>query len=157
MKGAVQDGGALGRIAALLLALALVAERAAGRSFPIRFVVLAILGRAEAIARAYVAREIEADCPDWPCPDWPCPDWPCPDLLAPDESPAMRYGTADAELLALRLRMLAALLGMLAGADDRLIGRAAGGCANCALRPAPAPIVLLFFPAHRPPLPHDTS
>ncbi|KAB2922582.1 MAG: hypothetical protein F9K25_19250, partial [Candidatus Contendobacter sp.] len=125
----VQDRGTLKGIAATLLALAFLAERAAGRSLPVRFVVLAILGRAEKIARAFAAREtaaliaeaIEAGCP---CPDWPS-DWPYQDLLAPGEPSATHYGAGGAELLALRLRMLAALLGMLADADDGPDARAA--------------------------------
>lgn len=101
MEGALQDRGRLRGIAATLLALALLAERAAGRSFPVRILVLAILWRAEAVARAFVARAIPVDCPDLAC------------LY---ESPATRYGAADGELLALRLRMLAEVLDVLSAA-----------------------------------------
>ncbi len=45
----------LRRIAAILLALATVAECAANRSRPVRWLVLWILQRAEAVASAYVA------------------------------------------------------------------------------------------------------
>ncbi len=99
MAGALQDRGTFRGIAATLLALALLAERTAGRCFPVRFLVLAILGRAEAIARVYVAREIEAA------------GW------CLDEPPASHCGAADAELLALRLRTLAAVLDFLSAAD----------------------------------------
>jgi len=119
----VQDRGTLKGIAATLLALALLAERAAGRSLPVRFVVLAILGRAEVIARGFVARStatliaeaIEAGCPDLPLPDLACLDDPH----------GTHYGAADAVLLALRLRILAAVLGMFADAEDSLDGRSA--------------------------------
>ena len=45
----------LRRTAAILLALAVIAERAANRSRPVRWLVLWILQRAEAVASAYVA------------------------------------------------------------------------------------------------------
>ena len=45
----------LRRIAAMLLALATLAERAAGRSRPVRWLVLWALSRAEAAASAFVA------------------------------------------------------------------------------------------------------
>lgn len=107
MAGALQGRGTFRGIAATLLALALLAERAAGRSLPVRFLVLAILYRAEAIASTFVAREIRAD------------GWCLDDL------PAKHYGAADAEILALRLRMLSALLGALADAEDILDDRSA--------------------------------
>lgn len=178
MAGVFQERGTLQRIATLLLSLALLAERAAGRSLPVRFVVLAILGRAEKIARAFVAREmaaliaeaVEAGCP---CPDRPSDrpsDWSCADLLAPGETSAPHHGAAEAQLLALRLRMLAALLAMLAdedsGSGGRLDSRAAFGCADgFAGRAARAaglkdlPLLLVVrLPAVRFPLrPHDTS
>ncbi len=151
----LQDRGTLKGIAATLLALSLLAERAAGRSLPVRFLVLAILGRAETFARAFVARSmatliaeaIEAGCA---CPDWPS-DWPWPDLLAPDEPSAPHYGAAEAQLLALRLRILAALLGMLAGedgdCDDRSQAAAGRSPANAAPR---LPVILVFrLPAAR--------
>ena len=146
MDGALRDRRTLQAIAATLLALALIAERAAGRSFPVRFLVLSLLWRAEAVARAFVAEAILADRP---CPDLPCFD----------EPPSM-HGPADAEILALRLRMLAAVLGVLSGADDRF----AAGSAGWAPRPGGAPvlpvILVVRLPAarcRRPPRPHDTS
>ncbi len=102
MEGALQDRGRLQGIAATLLALALLAERAAVRSVPVRFVVLAVLWRAEAVARAFVARATGVDCLDEWLP--------------------LRSGVVDAEILALRLRMLAAVLGALSGADGRSAG-----------------------------------
>ena len=119
MAGAVQDRGTFRGIALTLLALAILAERAAARSFPVRFLILAILFRAEAIARRFVARStatliaeaIEAGCPD-------IPDLACLDLACLDEPSGVHYGATDAVLLALRLRILAAVLGMFSDADD---------------------------------------
>ena len=138
MEGAFKDRRTLRAIAATLLALALLAERAAGRSLPVRLLVLSILSRAEAVARAFVAGAIEADRPDLPCFAEPL---------------AMRGGAVDAEILALRLRMLAAVLGMLSGAAGRSPGE----------EPRPGvvprlPVILVRLPAaRRPPRPHDTS
>ncbi|HHZ08113.1 MAG TPA: hypothetical protein GX405_04960, partial [Rhizobiales bacterium] len=106
MEGTLQDRRTFSRIAAALLALALLAERAAGRSYPVRFLVLAILGRAEAVARAFVAREIGGGGPG--------PDWP-----GHAEPPVLHGSPADAGMLALRLRLLAAVLDALAGAHRR--------------------------------------
>jgi len=143
MEGAAEDRGTFRGIARTLLTLALLAERAAARSLPLRFLVLVVLFRAEAIARAFVAREIEADWTDPSCPGLPCLD----------EPPARHYGVADAALLALRLRMLAAVLGALADADDIYDDPAAGRNGGIAPR-APAapelPVLLVFrLPAAR--------
>jgi hypothetical protein len=120
MEGAVQDRGTFRGIAATLLALALLAERTSARCFPVRFFVLAILFRAEAIARTFVAREIAADWPDSPCLEDPG---------------ARHYGAVDAALLALRLRMLAVVLGALADAEDDCDDRSAGWTAGFGRRP----------------------
>mgnify|MGYP001273053618 CR=1 FL=1 len=119
MAGALQDRGTFRGIAATLLALALLAERTAGRCFPVRFLVLTILGRAEAIARVYVAREIAAD------------GW------CLDEPPANHYGAAGAELLALRLRTLAAVLDYLSAASDCSDAGSDGGNARSGNAPDP--------------------
>ena len=122
MERAVQDWGTLQGLARTLLALALLAERSAARSFPVRFLVLAILFRAEAIARRFVARTsatLIAEALDAGCP---CPDFP--DLACLDEPAGLHYG-ADAMLLALRLRILAAVLGMFSDAEDTLDDRSA--------------------------------
>lgn len=146
MAGGCRDRRTLSRIAATLLGLALLAERAAVRSFPVRFLVLAILGRAEKIARAYVAREIEAD------------GW------CLDEPPASHHGAAGAGILALRLRMLAAVLGILSGADDGCVDGPAGCSAVWAASPYGAPGLPVFLVVRLPakhfrhaPRPHDTS
>ena len=129
MLGGLQDRGTFRGIARTLLALALLAERTAARSFPVRFLILAILFRAEAIARRFVARStatliaeaIEAGCPDCPVPDLACLDEPS----------GVHYGATDAVLLALRLRILAAVLGMLADAEDICNDRSAGFSDDC--------------------------
>ncbi|CAG1013849.1 hypothetical protein RHIZO_04619 [Rhizobiaceae bacterium] len=151
MEGALQDRGTFRGIALTLLTLALLAERAASRSFPVRFFVLAILYRAEAIARAFVARAVEADCADLPCPDLLCV-----------EPSAIHSGAADAEFLALRLRMLAAVLGALADAagdsDDRSDGDA--GWVPYAAAPRLPVLLIVRLPRKhfaQPPRPPDTS
>ncbi len=153
MAGGVDDRGTLRGIARTLLALALLAERVAGRSFPIRFLVLVLLGHAERIARAFVEREIESE------------GW-CLDVSCFDEYSGMHFGAADAELLALRLRILAAVLGALAdaqgGTDDRSTGRSiarSAACATCASGVPGLPLLLVFrFPvAYRRRPPPDTS
>ncbi|HHZ11035.1 MAG TPA: hypothetical protein GX405_19885 [Rhizobiales bacterium] len=132
------DGGMDGRnermllkIAALLVSLSLVAERAAGRSLPVRFLVLSILGQAEAIARAFVLRETQIDWPDW---------------TALADAPEFCGHPADAASLALRLRLLAVMLadvveaGCLAASDET--------CAGVAPY-VPATILLLIMPGRR--------
>lgn len=145
MLGGLQDSGTFRGIAATLLALALLAERTSVRCFPVRFFVLVILFRAEAIARTFVAREIEADWPDSPCLEDPG---------------ARHYGAADAALLALRLRMLAVVLGALADAEDDCDDRSQGTADRSPSSVAPhLPVILVFrLPAARHwPRPNDTS
>lgn len=95
MELARRDHQTLSRIAALLVALAVLAKRAGGRSFPVRFLVLAILGKVEAVARTYVVETMPAY-------------WPCVEQSLESES-----GPMDAAWLAWRFRMLAAMLGAL--------------------------------------------
>ncbi|HHZ07547.1 MAG TPA: hypothetical protein GX405_02055 [Rhizobiales bacterium] len=92
MDGGRRNERMLLKIAALLVSLAFVAERAAGRSLPLRFLVVAILSRAEAIARAFVAREAPIGWPSLP------------------EAPEFFGHPADAASLALRLHRLARIL-----------------------------------------------
>ena len=127
------DDRTLRRIIATLVALAVLAERAALRSFPVRWLVLALLRYAERVARAFVV-----EITQW---EWPGFD----DDLEPGSS------AYDAALLAWRLRLLAAILGALLPPEDRLddwnTGRDAAprGLAAHALfaslfgRPYPAP------------------
>ena len=124
MEGAFRDRRTLRAIAATLVALALLAERAAARSFPVRFLVLAVLWRADAIARAFVARAtgtFVAGATGTFVAGVTWTDWPCF-----DEPLGLRASPADAALLALRLRMLAALLEVLAGAAGRPAGERPG-------------------------------
>lgn len=143
MEGAAEDRGTFRGIARTLLALALLAERAAARSLPLRFLVLVVLFRAETIARAFVAREIEAGWPDAFLPELPCLDEPT----------VRHYGAADAALLALRLRMIAAVLGALDEADDVCDDPSAGwtgGTAPGAPGAPDLPVLLVFsLPAAR--------
>jgi len=129
------DGGMDGRnermllkIAALLLSLSLVAERAAGRSFPVRYLVLAVLRRAEAIARAFVVRETQIDWPE------------------PVETPEFHGHPADAASLALGLRMLALILADVVEAGCVSAGEGPfAGNAPC----EPAKILLIVVPGPR--------
>ncbi len=96
--GGVRNEPMLLRIAALLVSLSLAAERAAGRSWPVRFLVLALLRRAETVATAFVAREIEAvgaSEDDFP--------WL-------NDIPEGGFSPLDAACLALRFRALAGVL-----------------------------------------------
>jgi len=95
MNAAGRDFRALSRIAALLVALALLAERAGSRSLPVRWIVLAILRRAEMVAHGFV---VEASQTTWPHFD---------EELETDCRPL------DAAWLAWRFRLLAAVLGAL--------------------------------------------
>jgi len=136
MAGAWRNDRMLLRIAAVLVALSLVAERAAGRSFPVRFLLLAILRRADAVATAFVAGTA-------------CIDWA--DL---GEAPGMHGQPVEAAWLALRLRMLAAILCDLVDADCRAAVRHlfAGVAPDGA-----EPVLLLFFPVRPRFRPYDTS
>jgi hypothetical protein len=133
------------KIAALLLSLSLVAERAAGRSWPVRFLVLAILRRAEAVATSFVAATAEAagaTADDFPWLD---------DTAESGSSPL------HAAFLALRFRALAEVLELCraAGRSGNTSGIMSGSCV-----PHPAtrfPILLLVFPARRGAPVHDTS
>ena len=97
MNGAALDERTLRRIIATLVALAVLAERAAGRSFPVRWLVLTILRYGEAVALDYVA--------DTTGMDWSCFEHE----VEPGNSPI------DAAILAWRFRMLAAMLSALLG------------------------------------------
>jgi len=94
----------LRRIAAILLSLATLAESAANRSRPVRWLVLWILQRAEAVASAYVAET---------------------DPLAIEYStPQLVEGHDEAIRLAATFRVLAAMLFALADQAERLAIRA---------------------------------
>ncbi len=100
------DDRTLRRIIALLVSLAVLAERTAERSFPVRWILLSILRYAEGVARDYFAETTGMDraaCLD--------------DDLEPGSQPD------DAALLAWRLRTLAAMFGALLP-PETLPGRA---------------------------------
>jgi len=124
MNTAGRDDRSLIRIAAMLVALAALAERAGSRSFPVRWLVLCILRPAEAAAHGFVVAAMPVD--------WPGLE----DVLATDNRPV------DAAFLAWRFRLLAALLDALLRlrADGRHAGMA---CAPQSL--APARVLMIFF------------
>ncbi len=95
MDGAERNDRTLRRIMAMLVAFAVLAERTAGRSFPVRWLVLQILRRAESVALAYVAEVTGMDGSFFDRPS------------CAESSPA------DATCVALRFRLLAAMLALL--------------------------------------------
>ncbi|PSM17746.1 hypothetical protein C7T96_12225 [Nitratireductor sp. StC3] len=105
----------LRRIMTLLGALAVLAERAGARSWPVRCLVLCILRRAEAVARGFVAEATGLP----------------PSALEP--MPGIRNDAVEALRLAVCFRALAAVLAALL----RLSGRSrcpsgrAGGATRC--------------------------
>jgi hypothetical protein len=126
---AVVDDRTIRRIIALLVALAGLADRAAARSFPIRFLLLAILRRAERPVRGFVA---EVTQHDW----------------LHDEDPHFGNRPEDALTLAALLRAFAALLetvlpqGTAPERDDGVgtpsgIAHAPSDCLRTTRRPAP--------------------
>ena len=144
-----RNGGMLLKIAALLVSLSLVAERAAGRSLPVRFLVLVFLRRAEAVATSFVAATAEAagaTAEDFPWLD---------DTAESGASPL------HAAWFALRFRALAEVLDLCRAAHryEDTCGNTSGSRAgNCAPHPAtPLPILLLVLPARRGLPVYDTS
>ena len=87
-----RDDRELGRIIALLVSLAELAERTAGCCLAVRFVVLLVLRRAEEHARDYAAQATGSDG------------------LWFDDGLGFGCGPAEAELIALRFHDLAAFL-----------------------------------------------
>jgi hypothetical protein len=138
MHGEALDDRTLRRVIALLVALAALAERAAGRFFPVRWLVLCVLRRAEVVGRDFV---IETAPWAWPYLE---------DALEPGSSPM------DAVLLGQRLRMLAAVLRALLAPIDPLDGWRSGrdGARHC---PAPFAGRRPVAPNGRRPAFHDTS
>ena len=136
MNAAGWDFRALSRIAATLVALAMLAERAGGMAFPIRFIVLAILRGAETVAHEFVLEATQAAWPHF------------------DEGREVDNRPLDAVWLAWRFRLLAAMLCALmrlaSGADswnaglDRALGHR-------------APRRVLMTCGRWTPVPNDTS
>jgi hypothetical protein len=111
------DRNVLERIAAILLALAVLAERAAGASYPVRCFVLCILRRADDVARAFIT------------------GFAC-DAVGGQESPILApvrrgFDPADAAVLAASLRMLAFLLLNMAAQASK--GTSGGTCGDSLL------------------------
>lgn len=114
----------LEHIVALLAAMALQAERAAVCSFPVRWLVLTILRRAELTTCAHLAQVTGYE--------WPCFEDPT----------ELHCNPADAIHLAARFRMLAAVLASLLWASRGYPGRRIDRwhrLKSCALRPAVIP------------------
>jgi len=96
------DETTLRRIIARLVSFAALAERAAGRCFPVRWLVLAILRHAERATLGYLT-------------DTTGLDW----AACFEDDPAPEYSHDDAAMLAWRFRTLAALLGALLPPEGR--------------------------------------
>lgn len=120
----------LRRIIALLVSFAGLAERAGGRSLPVRWFVLTILRHAEGVALGYLA-------------DTTGQDWSS--CFADDPEGGCRAN--DAAELAWRFRMLAALLGALLLPQNRFDDLHARTLRRDAARQAAAPFVLLSLAA----------
>lgn len=101
MDGTDGEGRRLGRLVTLVVALAVLAERAGRRSYPVRWFVLALLRHAEAVVMDFAAG---ATGTPLPCPALPY---------------GAGSGPADAALLAARLRLLASVLRVLLPPDGR--------------------------------------
>ena len=95
VHAAMGDDRTLRRIMTVLVALAALAEQAAARSLPVRFLTLCILRHAEVVAWAFVADATGTTRP------------------VSGEVPAAGNGPSDAMLLAARFAALAAALATL--------------------------------------------
>ena len=138
MHGRAREDRTQRRIVALLVSFAVLAERAAGRSFPVRWFVLVLLRHAQTVALAYVAEVMQAS------------------IIEVEEQPEAGFTPADAMLLCLRFRALVAVLGALLGPEARPDEDAAR-IVRAARRSAPC-VCLLFVMSRGVALrPHDTS
>ncbi len=137
MDGRARNDRTLRRIIAVLVALAVLAERAAGRSFPVRWFMLAVLRHAETVAQAYVVEATQVAWPEF------------------EEPPGTGSNPLDATLLALRLRVLAAVLGALLAPAGR--PQEDGACIVRAARRFARAHRLLASPGGAALHPHDTS
>ncbi len=138
MDGAATNDRTLRRIIAMLVALAVLAERAADRSLPVRWSVLVLLRHAETVALALV---VEATQAGW---------------AGFEQPPEAGSNPADAVLLGMRLRMLATVLAALLDSEGR--PDEDGACiVRAAHRLASALDRLLAVPGGAALVPHDTS
>lgn len=130
----------LERIVAILLSLAVLAGHAAGRSFPVRWLLLLVLRRAGTVAAFLLEQRTGME-------------WPFSEDCGENGS-----GPADALLLAARLRALAACLAALLPDAAHVPGRAAalrdraGGLAG-----PQAVLLFLIAPGRRAAIRCDTS
>ena len=136
------DETTLRRIIARLVSFAALAERAAGRCFPVRWLVLAILRHAEGATLGYLA-------------DTTGLDW----AACFEDDPAPESSRDDAAMLAWRFRTLAALLGALLPPESRFDYLAGWTTRRDPARHAFAPFALAGLGASGgwPPAIHDTS
>jgi hypothetical protein len=126
------------RIIALLVSFAVLAERVAGRSFPVRWLVLTLLRYVESVALDHVI-----DSAPWAGPY-------LADELEPGSNPMV------AVLLGQRLRMLAAILRELLPAEDSPDVWTSGRD-HARHRLAPGILLVVLQPHGRRPVFHDTS
>jgi len=134
------DETTLRRIIARLVSFAALAERAAGRCFPVRWLVLAILRHAEGATLGYLA-------------DMTGLDW----AACFEDDPAPENSDDDAAVLAWRFRTLAALLGALLPPDGRFDHPAGWTASREFARQGLTPAVRLFALRNgRRPAFHDT-
>ena len=135
------DETTLRRIIARLVSFAALAERAAGRCFPVRWLVLAILRHAEGATLGYL---VDTTGLDW--------------AASFEDDPEAGSDPAAALILAWRFRMLAELLGAPLPPEGRFDHRAGWTTRRDAARQGLTPAVWLFAlrNGHRPAF-HDTS
>jgi len=112
MDGGTLDRQGLRRVIALLVVLAGLAEKAARRPFPVRWLLLVLLGRGERVAQTFFARATEME-------------------TGLEDGPEPGFGVDGALMRAWRLRWLAALFCALLEELCTLAGEG--------LTPAPAP------------------
>ena len=134
MHAAALDDRGLRRIIAMLVSFATIAERAACRSLPVRWLGILILRTAETVALEFVVDTTQADLPCF------------------DGDPQTGYRPKDALLLALRFRMLAAALGTLLPPAGRQDGCTIGHGTRCL-----AKSLQFVMPFGSAPVPDDTS
>ena len=147
MDGGLDDR-TLRRIIAMLVALAALAERAANRSFPVRWFVLSLLRYAERVARDVLVEET-----GW---DWSDIDDAFGIGGDPDDPLGLGSGPADALALAWRLRALAALFRALLSPDD-LFGRGEARTVAALIRHVARPALVPLAPFGRVHPAPDTS
>ena len=167
MDDAERNDRTLRRIAAMLVALAALAERAAYRSLPVRWLVLCLLRHAESVTREHIAEttgwgwsELEyafgIDAPD---AGFDAGQGAGRDLADAGILTGSGNGPADALALAWRLRMLAAVLGaLLSPAPGSDTGSPRIGCPDVRAKAALGRLAALLATAAG--LPHpapDTS